>query len=150
MRCYNDVAEDVDVGQVVTFSGNTLVVGDLAHTPGSGDFLLCSVGYFQVIAKMYHQFAAQVGLFLNGALLPDSVVGEPATTALILEVYIVRIREEDLFPISESPTGRAAVLQIRNHISYISPITLDGRAGSGSDLTQINASIIITQISTEA
>jgi hypothetical protein len=55
----------------------------------------------------------------------------------------------DLLPNINSPTGVAAVFQIRNHSSFITPILLDGRAGSGSDLTQINASMMIIQICDE-
>ena len=149
LRAYNDVAQDVHIDQPVLFSGNSLIVGLINHIPGTGDFLLCSVGYYQVISKMYHQYAAQIGAFLNGVLIPDSVVGEPATTALILEFQLLRIGPEDLLPNPFSPTGVAAVYQIRNHISLITPIVLDGRAGSGSDLSQINASMMIVQLCDE-
>jgi hypothetical protein len=149
LRAYNDVAETVEIEQPVLFNKADLIVGPLAFVPGTGDFLICSVGYFQILGKIFHEFAIQIGGFLNGVLLPGSVVGEPATTSMCIIHEILRVTEADLLPNVNSPTGFAAVYQIRNHSSYITPILLDGRAGSGSDLTQINASVIILQICDE-
>ena len=149
MRCYNDSQQNVDLEQPVLFNKNSVIVGAMNHIAGSGDILIGSIGYFQVIGKIFHEYAAQIGMFLNGVLLPGSVVGEPATTAVILSHGIVEIHPADLFPNTDSPTGVAAVLQLRNHSSYVTPITLDGREGSGSDMSQVNASFMIVQLCDE-
>jgi hypothetical protein len=96
---------------------------------------------------MYHEYSAQVGLFLNGVLIPGSVTGEPAAASIIMINSIVQVLDSDLLNNTDSATGVAAVLELRNHSSYITPILLDGRIGCGSDLTQINASCVIIQLS---
>jgi hypothetical protein len=149
LRSYNDIPGSVELEQPVLFNKNDIIVGTLAHVPGTGDFLLYSVGYYQVSGKIFHEFAIQIAGFLNGVLLQGSVIGEPATTSMIIIHDIIRVTEADLLPNANSPTGFAAVYQVRNHSSYITPILLDGRAGSGSDLTQVNASMVIIQICDE-
>jgi hypothetical protein len=146
LRSYNDVPDSIELDDPIRFNKNDLTVGTLLHVPGTGDFLFYSVGYYQILGKIFHEFAVQIGGFLNGVLLPGSVVGEPATTSMCIIHEILRITEADLLPNVNSPTGFAAVYQVRNHSSYITPILLDGRAGSGSDLTQVNASMLIMQI----
>jgi hypothetical protein len=146
LRSYNDIPQSIEINDPVLFNKNDIVYGPIAHVLGSGDFLLGSVGYYQVVGKLYHLYSVQVALFLNGVLLVGSVVGEPATTSVALLHDIIKITAADLLPNTDSPTGVAAVLQIRNHISYITPILLDGREGAGSDTTQSNASMMITQI----
>ena len=61
---------------------------------------------------------------------------------------IIEILPSDLLPNSDSPSGVAAVLEIRNHSSYI-PLLLDGRLGSGTDPTQTNGSFIVIQLCDE-
>jgi hypothetical protein len=149
MRAYNDIPGSVELEQPVLYNKNDLIVGTLAHVPGTGDFLLGSVGYYQILGKVFHEFAVQIGCFLNGVLITGSVIGEPATTSMIVVHEIVRVTAADLLPNINSPTGVAAVFQIRNHSSFITPILLDGRVGSGSDLTQVNAAMVILQICDE-
>jgi hypothetical protein len=149
LRIYNDVPQSIELNDPILFNKNDIVVGPIAHVLGSGDVLLGSVGYYQVIGKIYHLYSIQVGLFLNGVLLVGSVVGQPATTSTAQLHDIVRVGPADLLPNPDSPTGVAAVLQIRNHISYVTPILLDGREGAGSDTTQANASFMIMQICDE-
>ena len=149
LRSYNDVPQSIQLEDPILFNKNTISYGAIYHTPLSGDFLLETVGYYQLLSKVYHDFSAQIGLFLNGNLIPGSVTGEPAAATLMMINTIIEVRSSDLLPNSGSVTGVAAVLQIRNHSSYITPIVLDGRDGSGSDLTQINASIVLVQICDE-
>jgi hypothetical protein len=146
MRIYNVEPQSIDLEQPVLFSSLDLLVGPLAFIPGTGDVLICSIGYFQILAKVFHEFAVQFGGFLNGNLLPGSVVGEPATTSMCAVHELLRVTAADLLPNANSPTGFAAVYQIRNHSSYITPVILNGREGSGSDLSQINASLMLLQI----
>jgi hypothetical protein len=145
-RIYNDVPQAVDLEQPVLFNKTDIMVGPIAHIPGTGDFLLGSVGYYEILGKLFHEYAIQVALFLNGNLLPGSVMGEPATTAMGIIMYILEVTEEDLLPNLDSPTGVAATIQVCNHTSYITPILLNGREGSGSDLTQVNASLMVIQL----
>lgn len=148
-KIYNDVPQSVELEQPVLFNKNGVIVGPIAHIPGSGDLLIGSIGYFQIFVKVYHEFSAQFGCFLNGVLIPGSVIGEPGTTVQIVSFNLIEVTQNDLLPNLDSPTGVAAVFQIRNHTSYITPIVLDGREGSGSDVTQTNASLMIVQICDE-
>ena len=147
LRAYNDVQQTVDLEQNVLFDKDDVSVGNIYHIPNSGQFLLETVGYYDVQIKMYHEYSAQVGLFLNNVVIPGSVTGEPAAASIIIINTIVKIINSDLLPNTDSATGVAALLELRNHSSYISPILLDGREGCGSDLSQINASLVILQIS---
>jgi hypothetical protein len=149
MRIYNNIAQSIDLEQPVLFSNLDLLVGPLVFIPGTGDILICSIGYFQIWAKVFHEFAVQFGGFLNGVLLPGAVVGEPATTSMCAIHEILMVTAADLLPNVNSPTGFAAVYQIRNHSSFITPVILNGREGSGSDLSQINASLMLLQICDE-
>ena len=132
--------------QPILFNKDSVSFGDIYHIPASGDFLLESVGYYQLIIQIYHSYSAQVGLFLNGNLIPGSVTGEPAAASIIILNDIIQVLGSDLLPNVNSSTGFAAVLRLLNHSSFITPIMLDGREGAGSDTTQINAAITIIQI----
>ena len=149
MRIYNDVPQSIDLEQPVLFNKNGQIHGPLVHIPNSPDILVCSIGHFQILGKLFHEYAIQTGLFMNGVLLNGSVMGEPATTSVAILHYILQVDPENLLPNPDSPTGFAAVLHWRNHSSYITPILLNGREGSGSDITQINASLMIVQLSTK-
>jgi hypothetical protein len=149
MRAYNDVTESVELEQAFTFNKNDVIKGLIRLLPGTGQLLLCTPGYYMIIGKLYHLYALQVGCYLNNVLLPGSVVGESATTSVLLVHDIVAVSAADLLPNVNSPTGFAAVYEIKNHSSFITPVILDGRAGSGSDLTQVNASIVAVQLCDE-
>jgi hypothetical protein len=149
MRAYNDVEQSIDLEQAVLFNKTGFAIGTINHINNTGNILFGSIGYYLVIAKIYHLYSVQIAAFLNGVLIPGSVVGEPATTSVALIHIIIEVTAADLLPNVLSSTGVAATMQIRNHSSYITPIVLDGRAGSGSDLTQTNASIMIIQICDE-
>ena len=144
-RIYSDLEQEVAIDAPILFNLNGIIRGPMAHVIGTGDFLLGSVGYFEIQAKIYHEFSVQLGLFINGVLYPGSVVGEAASTSNILVQNIIEIEAADLLPNTDSPTGVAAVVQIRNHSSFI-PLLLDGRLGSGSDPTQTNSSFMIIQL----
>jgi len=105
-----------------------------------------SPGYYNIYVKVFHSYSAQIALFLNGVVIPGTVSGEPAAASILIINTIIQINDSDLLVDMNSVTGVAAVLQVRNHSSYVSPMLLDGREGSGSDTTQINASICIMQI----
>jgi hypothetical protein len=147
LRSFNNSAQAVDLEQPVLFANNSITYGNIKHIPGSGHFLLETSGYYDVQIKIYHEYSAQLGLFLNEVLIPGSVTGEPAAASIIMINTIIKVLDSDLLINSDSGTGVAAILELRNHSSYISPIILDGRDGSGSDLTQINASIVIIKLS---
>jgi hypothetical protein len=146
LRIYNDVQQSVDLEDPVLFNHNGIIVGNLAHVLNSGYILIGEVGYYEIQGKLFHEYAIQVALFLNGVLLPGSVMGEPATNAMGIIHYILKIMPGDLSPDINSPSGVAAILELRNHTSYITPITLNGREGSGSDTTQSNASMMVIQL----
>ena len=124
--------------------------GNIYHVPNTGHFLLETPGYYEIQIKLYHEFSAQVALFLNENLIPGSVTGEPAAASIIMISTIVKVLNSDLLPHTDSATGVAAVLELRNHSSYITPLILDGREGCGSDITQINASFVIIQLLDES
>ena len=142
--------QSIDIEEPVLFNKDSVSVGNILHIPASGFFLLETHGYYEIQIKLYHEYAAQVGLFLNGTLIPGSVTGEPAAASIIMINTIVEIKDADLLSNSDSATGVAAILELRNHSSYISPLMLDGRSGCGSDDTQINASFVIIQITDDA
>ena len=123
-----------------------MIVGPINHVPGSADIILGAVGYYFIIGKVYHKYAVQLGSFLNGILIPGSVVGEAVPSAMVITHNIVEVKYSDLLPNPDSPTGVGAVFQLRNHISFVTPVLLDGTAGDGADKTQVNTSVVVIQL----
>ena len=149
LRAYNDEPQIVQVNSPVNFNKTDLIRGPIYFVAGTGQVLLEQPGYYLILAKVFHLFAAQAALFLNGNVLQGSTIGEAAAAAMLIFHEIVRVTPEDLLPNPNAiHTGVAAILEVRNHSSY-SPIELDGREGSGTELDQANASIVVVQICDE-
>ena len=149
LRLYNDVPQSIPLNQNIKFNTLDIAEGPIWYSVISGQVLFEQEGYYLVLAKVFHLFAAQAALFLNGNLHPGSVVGEAATASILMFHEIIRVRPEDLLPNPDAiHTGVAATLEIRNFSSFID-IELDGREGSGTELTQVNASMTIVQICDE-
>ena len=149
IRIYNDVPQTVVLNTAITFNNRDIVKGPIWFVPGTGQILLEHVGYYLVLAKVFHIFAVQAGLFLNGNKIVGSVIGESATTAILVFHEIIKVTAADLLPNPNAiHTGVAAILEIRNHSSY-ADMEMDGREGAGTETDQINASMTIVQICDE-
>ena len=146
IKVYNTVTQSVPLESAVTFNSIEGMYGPINFTIGDSRIRIGSVGSFLVIFKLYHLFAAQVALFINENIIPGSVSGEAAPAANLMGTSIVMVSSSDLLIDPDSITGVSAVLEIRNHSSYISPLTLDGREGAGSVLLQDNASVVVIQL----
>ena len=146
LKVYNDVPQTVDLDQPFTYNRFGVRNGPLYFVPNTGQILIGAVGYYYFMGKLYHQYAVQTACYLNNVIIPGSVVGEAGTSAVVVSHNIIEVKQEDLLPNLDSGTGVAAIFETRNHSSYITPVILDGREGDGSDMTQINASVIIIQL----
>ena len=145
----NDVPKTVNTNEPIAYNNIDIIVGSINCIPNTGKILLETEGYYLILAKIFHVYAVQCALFLNGVVLTGSTVGEAATTSILTIHEILSVKPEDLLPNPDAiHTGVAAVLELRNHTSFI-PLQLDGREGSGSEIDQINASMTIVQICDE-
>jgi hypothetical protein len=146
LRIYNTIPQTVNLNSAINFNNLDISKGPIWFVAGTGQVLLEQPGYYLVLSKVFHLFAAQATLFLNGTTIPGTTVGEAAPASLLIFHEIVKVTTADLFPNPNAiHTGVAAILEIRNHSSLV-PIELNGSEGSGTESDQLNASMVVVQI----
>lgn len=128
---YNVVAEVVPVEGDITFSNNGVIVGSIAHTPGTAAIVLGSAGYYAVWFIAAGAEANQFTLFQNGVPVAGGTYGSGAVTQPNPGMAIVA-------------AAAGTVLTVRNHTSAAA-VTLQALAG-GTQLNA-NAAILIQRIS---
>nr|WP_173812728.1 collagen-like protein [Dendrosporobacter quercicolus]NSL47847.1 collagen-like protein [Dendrosporobacter quercicolus DSM 1736]SDM70051.1 hypothetical protein SAMN04488502_106251 [Dendrosporobacter quercicolus] len=128
---YNVVAEVVPVEGDITFSNNGVIVGSIAHTPGTAAIVLGNAGYYAVWFIAAGAEANQFTLFQNGVPVAGGTYGSGAVTQPNPGMAIVA-------------AAAGTVLTVRNHTSAAA-VTLQALAG-GTQLNA-NAAILIQRIS---
>ncbi len=128
---YNLVAQIVAVEGDILFSNNGLIVGSIAHTPGTAAIVLGTPGYYAVWFNVAGIELNQFTLYQNGFAVPGATYGSGAITQPNPGMVIIAAAAGD-------------VLTLRNHTSATA-VTLQTLAGG----TQVNAnaSILIQKIS---
>ena len=63
-----------------------------------------------------------------------------------MTIFVMDLSDVAVTPCDISPTGFAALIQLRNHTSYVPFVTLDGVEGSGSASPQMVANITLQMI----
>jgi hypothetical protein len=128
---YNLDAQVVAVESDVLFSNNGIIVGSIAHTPGTSTIQLGSAGDYAVWFYEAGVEPNQFTVYQNGAPVDGAVYGSGAGTQPNPGMVIVTAAAGD-------------ILTVRNHTSAAS-VTLQTLAGG----TQINtnASVLIQKIS---
>lgn len=128
---YNVTAQIVAVEGDITFSNNGVIVGSIAHTPGTAAIVLGNTGYYAVWFIAAGAEANQFTLFQNGVPVAGGTYGSGAVTQPNPGMAIVA-------------AAAGTVLTVRNHTSAAA-VTLQALAG-GTQLNA-NASILIQRIS---
>ena len=128
---YNLAAQVVPLEADVTFSTNGVIVGAIAHAPGTSTITIGTAGDYSVSFNAAGVEPNQFALFQNGAPVAGAIYGSGAGTQPNPGMVIVTAAAGD-------------VLTLRNHTSAAA-VTLQTLAGG----TQINAnaSILIEKIS---
>ena len=117
----------IEPEEAVPFNSNGLIVGDIAHVPGSTDILIESSGDYAIIFSVTGVPENQFALFLNGELVEESIYGsDQLTTGFV----IIRI-------------NAPVVLTLVNHTS-IGTVTLPVQVGGVQPV--INASVRIIKL----
>jgi hypothetical protein len=120
--------------------------GSVEYNVGGASIFLWQPGYYQIYYSVFPQQPAQFAVKLNDTIIPGSIVG--STSGSINGSIIVLISTNDLtqsvdFP---TPTGFAALIQIVNHTSNVPIVLLNGSTGSGTQTTQVRATLTINLV----
>ncbi|HHT49288.1 MAG TPA: collagen-like protein, partial [Firmicutes bacterium] len=123
--------EEIPVDGMVPFSNNGLIVGGIAHQPGSTDILISETGVYEITFMVQADRVNQFAVFLDDSLVPGT----------IYSVGAANIQNTGRVLLSVTAP---ALITIRNHTSF-SPVTLETEIGGTQD--QVNAAVLIRRIS---
>jgi|ERR1043166_512231 hypothetical protein len=129
---YNLSAQVVPLEASVPFSDNGLGTAGIAHAPGSSDIILSTAGIYKVTFSVSGTEPNQFALFINGAVVAESVYGSGAGTQQNSGQAIIAIGAND-------------VLTLRNHTSAAA-VTLAAAPPIGGTVPAVNASILIQKL----
>jgi hypothetical protein len=149
MSLYNLTPQVVAQEGNVLFDNNKVIFGSCDHVVGTGDMYFWQSGYYHIVSNLSHVEPCQFSMYLNGILVSGSTTGSPTGSTQNYNTTIVEIGPLDLItPTGLSPTGFAALFQVRNHTSFPTlGVQLDGNAGSGSETVQTNAEFLAILLS---
>jgi hypothetical protein len=136
----------------VNFDNNKVIFGSCGHVIGTSDMFFWQPGYYHIVSNLSHVEPCQFSMYLNNVLVAGSTTGSPTGSTQNYNTAIVEIGPADMItPTDLSPTGFAALFQIRNHTSFPTlGVQLDGNAGSGSETVQTNAEFLAILLATVA
>src|ERR1041384_2884748 len=129
---YNLSAQVVPLEAAVPFSDNGLGTSGIAHAPGSADIIISTAGIYKVTFSVSGTEPNQFALFINGAVVAESVYGSGAGTQQNSGQAIIAIGAND-------------VLTLRNHTSAAA-VTLAAAPPIGGTVPAVNASILIQKL----
>ena len=127
---YNLAAETVALEADVTFDSNGVLSSGITHAPGAAGITLVNAGVYEITFSLSGVEPNQMGLFVNGVLLPGSVYGSGAGTQLNTGQTIVNL-------------AAGSVVTLRNHTSAAA-VGLQTLAGGTQ--ANANASVVIKQL----
>jgi hypothetical protein len=126
---YNTLAETVAQEASITFGSNGPLVG-ITHTPGRPDVVVTSSGTYAIDFLVTTSQASQFALFVNGAVVPQSIYGSSGAGQKDGQV-IVALTAGD-------------VLTLVNHTSNSGSVSLSNTAGGSQ--TNVDASLLIEKL----
>ena len=141
MSVYNLATQLVVPENNVVFDSNKVIQGSCDHVTGTTDMFFWQPGFYHVFFNLYHIEPCQFTLYINDIIIPGTVIGAPTGASQNSLTIIIEITSADLITTTElSPTGLAALVQVRNHTSFpLGGVVLDGQSGSGLAPNQLNA-----------
>lgn len=127
-----DNAATVSIGANVQFpqNGPASVTGGIARING-GEFLLSSVGTYQVMFQVSVSEPGQLVLALDGLELPDTTVGRATGTSQIVGTALVQT------------VAANSILSVRNPIGGFVALTITPLAGGSQP---VSAHLVITRL----
>jgi hypothetical protein len=142
MHAYSIIDQSLLVEDDVVFSQHNAIY-NCAHTLGSSELYFWIPGDYLFYTNVYHIEPCQFSLMLNNiVVLPGSTIGSPTGSSQNSTGIIVSIKQSDLTePNSDSPSGFAARINLRNHSSFVPSVTINGSGGSGSAPNQVTATL---------
>jgi len=148
MNLYNISDQLIPVEHDFAFEFNRVIAGSCDHIAGSSDVYVWETGVYYMSYNTFHLEPLQTAIFLNNNIIVGSIIGDQLSATVAANTLILEITEEDLItPTELSPTGFAALLNLRNHSSYAPVIHIDGHQGSGSQINQTNINFVLIRIS---
>jgi hypothetical protein len=120
----------VPVEADVTFDNNGVLSAGITHAPGTAQITFLNSGIYEVRFSISGVAPNQVGLFLNGALVPGTIYGSGAGTQQNTGQAILTIVAGDVLTVTNHTSAAALMLQ-----------TL-----AGGTQANVNASVIIEQL----
>ena len=123
--------EEIPLEAAVPFSTNGLIVGGIAHTPGSTDIIINETGVYEITFTVQADRVNQFAIFLGGSLVPGTIYSVGAANIQNTGKVLVSITAP-------------ATVSIRNHTSF-SPVSLQTEIGGTQD--QVNAAVLIRRLS---
>jgi hypothetical protein len=131
----------------VLWDANPIVFGNAGVTLGESGLYIWESGYYHMYYNLYHQEPCQFTIFKNNTVLPGTTIGSPTGSSQNSATVIFILTDDDLISLTDlSPTGFAAKLEIRNYISFVPAVTLNGLGGSGSATPQTTANVTIFKL----
>jgi hypothetical protein len=114
----------------VTFDTNGVMTAGITHVAGSAGLALVNAGTYQVTFSVSGTGLSQIGLFVNGTLVPGSIYGSGAGTQQNTGQAVVTV-------------AAGAVLTIRNHTTAAA---VDLATPIGGTQATANASVVVAKI----
>jgi hypothetical protein len=131
----------------VMWDANQVVYGNGGHNIGESELYIWESGYYHMYYNLYHQEPCQFTIFKNNVVLRGTTIGSPTGSSQNSAAIIFQLTDDDLVsPTDLSPSGFAAKIQVTNHTSYVTSVTLNGLSGSGSVSPQITATVTIFKL----
>jgi hypothetical protein len=127
---YNVGAEVVPIEADIGFDTNGILTPGINHAPGAAGIQIVAAGTYEVTFSVSGVEPSQMGLFLNGSVVPGTVYGSGAGTQQDTGQAIFAVAAGD-------------VLTLRNHSSSAA-VTLQTLAGGTQ--TSVNASVVIEKL----
>lgn len=150
MHVYRLIDQLLNQEDNVIFDTNGVIVGSMGHIPGSSECWIWQAGYYYVYTNLFHLEPCQFTLFKNNIMVPGSVIGSPTGASQNSTLVIIQVLPSDLNQqIPENLPGAPPLgcnIQVRNHTSFVTIVTLNGSGGSGTAPNQITAVLTILQL----
>jgi hypothetical protein len=132
----------------IIFNASGAVVYGGCGIDASFNVWFWQAGYYKMYFNLCHNEPCQFALFLNNNVVVGTITGSPTGAAQNsnMSIFAIDLSAVSVNPCPISPTGFAALIQVRNHTSYVPFVTLNGVEGSGSASPQMVANLTVEMV----
>ncbi|WP_147306835.1 BclA C-terminal domain-containing protein [Paenibacillus taihuensis] len=128
---YQSTAQEVAIGESVTFDTNGVLFGGIGHTVGDAEVSLNVAGTYYIQFSVTSEQPCQFALFVNGQFYPGTIYGSAESNHQDAGQAIVRVQ------------GVPGTLTLRNYLS-LDTVVLETLAG-GTE-ANVTASLTIVKL----